>query len=163
MKTILLMRHAKSSWKNPNLADHDRPLNNRGKRDAPRMGEWLNQEDLVPDILLCSSATRAKMTVDGFLETSAFEGEVKYLRSLYHGGAEDFFEALITLPVEINYPMIIGHNPGMEYFIESICGVHERMPTSAIAVIQLSVDKWSEIHGEVKGELISLWRPKEIP
>jgi phosphohistidine phosphatase len=163
MKTILLMRHAKSSWKNPHLADHDRPLNKRGERDAPLMGEWLNQKDIIPDLILSSTALRTKMTVEGLLKTCGFEGEVKYLRSLYHGGPEDYFEALINLPEEIQYPMIVSHNPGMEYFIDLICDVQERMPTAAIAEINLPIDNWLEINDEVDGQLMNLWRPREIP
>ncbi len=163
MKTILLMRHAKSSWNNPHLTDHDRPLNKRGEHDALRMGEWLNQNNIVPDMLLCSTATRAKMTAEGFLETCAFDGKVQYLQSLYHGGPEDYFDALIALPEDIEYPMIIGHNPGMEYFLDLLCNVQEHMPTAAIAVIQLSIHNWSEINDDVEGQLINLWKPREIP
>jgi len=163
MKTILLMRHAKSSWKNPHLADHDRPLNKRGERDAPRMGEWINSEDIVPDIILCSTAKRTTMTAEGLLSACDFEGEVKYLQSLYHGGPEDYIDALVTLPEEIQCPMIISHNPGMEYFLELLCAEQEPMPTATIAVINLPIGKWSEINCEVEGQLINLWRPREIP
>jgi phosphohistidine phosphatase len=162
MKTILLMRHAKSSWKNSNLADHDRPLNKRGKRDAPRMGALLNLENLVPDTILCSTALRAKMTVEGILHTCGFEGEVSYLRSLYHGGPDDYFEALSKLQEEIQSAMIIGHNPDMEYFLDLTCDVQEHMSTSAIAIINLSTDNWSEINEEIEGELIHLWKPREL-
>ena len=90
MKTVILMRHAKSSWKDPSLPDHDRPLNKRGKRDAPRMGNLLNLEGYIPEVIYSSTAKRANLTVKGLLKTLNFEGEVTYLGSLYHGGPEDF-------------------------------------------------------------------------
>jgi phosphohistidine phosphatase len=162
MKTVLLMRHAKSSWKDPNLADHDRPLNKRGKRDATRMGNLLIEEDLTPDAIYCSTAKRAKSTVDGLLKVCDFDGEVTYTGSLYHGGSEDFFEILSNLPDEIQSVMLVGHNPDMEYFLDLICDVQEQMPTGAIAVITFSVENWDEITDEEAGELVHLWKPREL-
>ncbi len=162
MKTLLLMRHAKSSWKYPDLSDHDRPLKSRGKRDAPKMGEFLVSKDLIPQVILCSTARRAKETVEYFLRTCPFEGEVIYRRNLYHGGAEEFINAMQGLQNEINIVMIVGHNPGMEYSIEEFCGVDEFFPTTAIAYIQFEIDKWADMDSNVGGKLISLWRPKEI-
>ena len=112
------MRHAKSSWDNPKLADHERPLNKRGKRDAPRMGEHLNQEDKIPDVILSSSATRARKTVEGVLETLSFDGEVKIFDDLYHSGPRTYIELLSKLPEGINTAMVVGHNPEMDYFLE---------------------------------------------
>jgi phosphohistidine phosphatase len=162
MKTVLLMRHAKSSWKDPGLADHDRPLNKRGKRDAPRMGKLLNEEELIPDIIYCSTARRAKSTVDGLLNSCDFNGEVKYSGSLYHGGPDDFFEVLSSLPDVIQSVMLVGHNPGMEYFLDLICGVKEHMPTAAVAIISFPVENWAEIKNGEDGELVHLWKPREL-
>jgi len=162
MKTVLLMRHAKSSWKDPSLADHDRPLNKRGKRDAARMGNLLNEEYLTPDAIYCSTAKRAKSTVDGLLKTGDFDGEVTYTSSLYHGGPDDFFEILSNLPDEIQSVMLVGHNPDMEYFLDLTCDVQEHMPTAAIAVITFRVDSWAEINDEENGELVHLWKPREL-
>lgn len=162
MKTVLLMRHAKSSWKDPDLTDHDRPLNKRGKRDAPRMGNLLNIEELVPDAIYSSTAKRAVSTVKKILSTCNFEGEVTYLRSLYHGGPDDFFEILVNLPDEIQIVMLVGHNPDMEYFLDLTCDVQEHLPTAAIAVITFAIDNWSDITYEEEGNLAHLWKPREL-
>jgi phosphohistidine phosphatase len=79
MKTLLLMRHAKSSWKHPDLPDQDRPLNKRGEKDAPRMGKYLKEKELVPQVILASPAKRIKQTVDGVLEKMPFKGKVSML------------------------------------------------------------------------------------
>ena len=162
MKIVLLMRHAKSSWKDPGLADHDRPLNKRGKRDAPRMGDLLNAEDLIPDAIYCSTARRAKSTVDGLLKNCNFVGEVNYTESLYHGGPDDFFEIISNLPDEIQTVMLVGHNPDMEYFLDLTCDVQEHIPTASIAVIEFPLDNWAEITHEEEGKLVHLWKPREL-
>jgi phosphohistidine phosphatase len=76
MKSVLILRHAKSSWKHPELADHDRPLNRRGKRDAPLMGRLLKKEDLVPEIIISSTATRARSTAEAVAKSSGYKGEI---------------------------------------------------------------------------------------
>src|SRR6187431_2275879 len=83
MKTLLLMRHAKSSWKDETLDDHDRPLNKRGKREAPQMGELLRDHQLVPDYILCSSARRARKTAESVAFAAGFRGETRITSELY--------------------------------------------------------------------------------
>ena len=162
MKQLLLMRHAKSSWKELALSDHDRPLNKRGKADAPRMGEYLSSVGLVPDVILCSTAKRAKQTARFLVTECSFDGLVIYYPALYHGGTEEFIEALEGLDDEIETAMIIGHNPGMEYSLEDFCGENEVMPTAAIAYIQFEFTTWKDIGTADMGKLVALWRPKEI-
>ena len=162
MKTLLLMRHAKSSWKDVSLGDHDRPLNSRGRSAAPRMGEHLLSEGLIPDIILCSTAKRAKQTAKYLLTECPIDGGIIYLSSLYHGGTEEFIEALEELDDKIETAMIIGHNPGVEYSVEDFCGLDEVMPTAAIAYIQFEDADWKRIGAADSGKLIALWRPKEI-
>jgi phosphohistidine phosphatase len=161
MKTVLLIRHAKSSWENPSLADHDRPLNKRGQHDTLRMGKLLNEEEIVPDAIYCSTAKRAKSTVDGLLKNCNFEGEVTYLDSLYHGSPDYFFEILSNLPGEIRSVMLAGHNPDMEYFLDLICNVQEHLSTASIAVIEFPLDNWAEINDGVEGKLVHLWKPRK--
>ncbi len=162
MKTLLLMRHAKSSWSNAKLADHDRPLNDRGCTDAPKMGEWLASLDVVPELILCSTAVRAKQTVEYLLQSLPFDGEVIYSRMLYHAGDEVFSEELGRLGDEIEIAMIVGHNPGMEYAVENYTGEWDRMSTAAVVRIEFPISKWGELEDEPEGELTGLWRPKEI-
>lgn len=162
MKNVLLMRHAKSSWDDLSLSDHERPLNKRGEKDAPRMGQLLSDIDLLPDIIISSTAKRAKMTVSGLLKTCPFEGEVLYTRELYHADVEDFLSVIKKIDDNVEIVLLISHNPGGEVFLEEICDENEHMPTAAIAHMKLEVAQWSQIDSDVFGELENLWRPKEL-
>lgn len=162
MKTLLLMRHAKSSWKDMSLADHDRPLNNRGRDAAPLMGELLSSMDLVPEVILCSTARRARQTVEYLLHTLPFEGEVVYTRDLYHSSPREYLKKLRQLDDTFSIAMIVGHNPGMEFALEEFSGEWERMPTAAVARIDFQFDHWAEVDDDVSGELSGVWRPREI-
>jgi phosphohistidine phosphatase len=162
MKTLLILRHAKSSWKNSDLADHDRPLNKRGKRDAPRMGELLVREALVPDLIICSSAKRAKKTTKLLAKESGYEGEIFFERDLYAAWPEAYINALCAVPDEYERVMIVGHNPGLEDLLALLTGEAERMPTAALADISLPIEHWEELSFEVEGELRNIWRPKEL-
>ena len=162
MKTLLILRHAKSSWKDANLADHDRPLNKRGKRDAPRMGSLLREQDLIPDVILSSSAERAYKTAEAAADESGFEGEVILSRDLYSFGPEPYLAYLANLPDEYERVMVVGHNPAMEELLEELTGEYQRFPTAALALVQLPIENWSEIGESEGGRLANLWRPKEL-
>jgi phosphohistidine phosphatase len=162
MKTLLILRHAKSSWKDASLADHDRPLKKRGKRDAPRMGQLLRQEDLLPDLVVSSTAKRARITAERVMEESGYEGEILLSRDLYAFGAEPYLETLSELPQEYDRVMVVGHNPGMEELIELLTGEYQRFPTAALAQIELPIESWRQIDDDCEGRLVNLWRPKEL-
>ncbi|MFC1936368.1 histidine phosphatase family protein [Chloroflexota bacterium] len=162
MKTLLLMRHAKSSWKDISLSDHQRPLNKRGQRDAPRMGSFIAQEDLAPDTILCSTAKRARLTAELFLETCSFDGEVVYSDSLYHASPSTYLDVLESLSSEIESAMIVGHNPEMDYFLDYYCSYNDHMTTANIAYIQFDIDTWSELSQNTEGKVIRIWRPREL-
>lgn len=163
MKTLLLLRHAKSSWKNTRLADHDRPLNQRGKQDAPRMGKHLLRNDLVPDLILSSTAERASATAEAAALESDFQGEIIYTRRLYHAWFETYIEELRHLPDRYDRVMLVGHNPGMEELVEEITGSYESMPTAALAQIELPINSWGDVDEGIEGRLVNLWRPKDLP
>jgi phosphohistidine phosphatase len=162
MKTLLLMRHAKSSWKDSDLADHERPLNKRGRSDAPRMGQVLCDRELVPQRILCSSALRARQTAEAVANTTGFQGEVSYLDRLYLAEADEYIAALRELPDTIERVLIIGHNPGLETVLQMLSGRIESLPTAVIAYLVLPVRQWSEVSPETDGELIEIWSPKEL-
>jgi len=162
MKTLLALRHAKSSWKDSSLSDHDRPLNKRGKNDAPRIGALLAREELIPDLIIASTAKRAANTAERVAESSGYLGEILYSRYLYGAGPEDMLEVLNELATDQNCVMIVGHNPGMEDLVEEFADNWERMPTSALAQIELAVGQWSNLKLETSGKLIRVWRPKEM-
>lgn len=162
MKTLLILRHAKSSWKKPGLADRDRPLNKRGKRDAPRMGQLLEQQELVPDLIVTSPAKRARLTAEIVAQNSGYEGEIRLEPGFYMGDPEAYLEALRHLPDEIHTAMVVGHNPGLEELLEELVMEPERLPTAALARVDLPVQSWQELDDEVVGELVNLWRPREL-
>ncbi len=162
MKTLLVLRHAKSSWKDLSLSDHDRPLNKRGKRDAPRMGALLRREDLIPDLIISSSAKRAKKTAQAVSEGCGYEDEIIYTRDLYHAWPEAFVSVLRKVSDNFRCVMIVGHNPGLEELVEDFSGERVRMPTAALAQIDLKVNSWPDIVLDGEGKLSNIWRPKEI-
>lgn len=162
MKTLLILRHAKSSWDNARLIDHDRPLNNRGKADAPRMGRLLRDEGLTPDLIISSSAKRALATAEAAALAADYEDELKVTRDFYHASPEDYLAVLRQLDDAYERVLIVGHNPGMEELVELLTGSWERLPTAALAQVQLPIAHWRELTEETEGNLIDLWRPKEL-
>lgn len=162
MKTLLLMRHAKSSWENSALSDHDRPLNKRGESACRLMGTFLGEQDLIPDRIICSTAVRARKTVEGLLETLPFADDIDYTRDLYHADVDTMLEQLQLLPDDIEISMLVGHNPGMDDFLDIICDEQEHMPTAAIAEIKFDISHWHDLTDRTSAELKNLWKPKEI-
>lgn len=114
MKTLLMMRHAKSSWKDASMADQERPLNKRGRRDAPRMGQRLQDAGLFPQSILSSTAERARQTATAVADATGFEGEIHFDATLYAAAPEAYLAALRGVPAETRVALLIGHNPGLE-------------------------------------------------
>jgi len=162
MKTLLLMRHAKSSWKHPDNPDDERPLNKRGKKDAPLMGNLIKEKELIPQCILCSTAKRATETADLVLKTLEFKGEVDYLDSFYMAEPNVYLEGLHSLPDEIERVMVIGHNPGLEGLLQILIGRVESLPTGSIAHIVLPVNQWKELNLDIEGELVEKISPEDL-
>ncbi len=162
MKTLLILRHAKSSWKHAELADHERPLNKRGQRDAPRMGQLVAEEGLTPDLILSSSAVRARRTAVAVADNCGYDDEVEVTRDFYHGDVETFLQVLRRLPERYESVMVVGHNPGLEELLEALTGDYERLPTAALAQVRLPAGSWAELDEEVEGELVDLWLPRNL-
>ena len=162
MKTLLVLRHAKSSWKDDNLPDRERPLNKRGQEDAPKMGELLRRQNVIPDLVLSSTAQRARSTAELATDACGYEGQVEYKDELYSFEAEPYLNALSRLADAGQCVMIVGHNPAMEELVEALTGEYLPMPTAALAQIELPVEHWSKLSKHRNGRLVNLWRPKEI-
>jgi phosphohistidine phosphatase len=162
MKTLLILRHAKSSWKDDMLADHDRPLNRRGKEDAPRMGALLAEEGLIPDVILSSTAKRARSTADTVAESSGYDGEIVYTRDLYHADPESYLYVLRAQPASHESVMVVGHNPGLEELVDVLTGESQRLPTCALVQVSLPLEGWEALTDETEGTLVNIWRPREI-
>lgn len=162
MKTLLLMRHAKSSWDNDRLADFERPLNERGRHDAPRMGKLLRSHDLVPDLIISSSAKRAASTAEIVAETVSYDGDIRLADDLYLAEPGQYVLLARQAPAEVDTLMFVGHNPGIEELVEWLTGEAERMPTAAVACVRLSIADWSQLQAAGKHEKVEVWRPREL-
>ncbi|MBE2222826.1 MAG: histidine phosphatase family protein [Anaerolineae bacterium] len=162
MKTLLILRHAKSSWENANLTDYERPLTSRGKQDAPRMGRLLLENDLTPDLIISSSAERALTTAELVALNSGYEQEITVTRQLYHGDPEDYLEIVREKGGPHGRVMVVGHNPGLEALVEELTSSYQIMPTAALVQVNLPIDSWADFTDDVSGELVGVWRPKEL-
>lgn len=156
------MRHAKSSWDAPELSDHDRPLNRRGKRDAPRMAQWLFEYGIIPDRIVSSTAKRARKTAEEIANRCGIAERLELNRELYFGDPESWVELLRDTETEAACVMLVGHNPGLEDFLEQLTGLYERLPTAAIAHVELPAETWREFRIEGGGRLVTVQRPKEL-
>ena len=162
-KTLLLMRHAKSSWKEEDLKDIDRPLNKRGKKDAPMMAKLLKKENLLPDLVLCSSAKRSRHTVRAmFEELDIPEDIVVELDSLYLAEPQAYLEAIHEQSENAHCILVVGHNPGLEALAQVLTDSVVSLPTATIAEIKLPIKKWSDLSEETKGTLQNVWKPKGL-
>ena len=163
MKTLLILRHAKSSWDDSSLDDRDRPLNARGRRDAPRVGDLLRDERLTPDLIITSDAVRAHATAVAVAEAAGHTRDIVADSLLYHASPEDILAVLETVDdASGNTVMIVGHNPGLEDLIEQLTGERHDMPTAALAQLALPISSWGELSASTRATLVNLWRPKEL-
>ncbi|WKK85194.2 histidine phosphatase family protein [Marivirga arenosa] len=141
MKKLLIVRHAKSSWDNPSLNDYDRPLNDRGKRDAPKMSFWLSKKANV-DLILSSGARRALDTAKAFQATLHSPLEID--DKLYHASSKQLLSIIKSVDDEINSLMIVSHNPGINDLVHYLnSGFQENVPTCGILHFDFEVKKWS--------------------
>ena len=163
MRTLLLMRHAKSSRDDPQLEDHDRPLNARGLQDAPRMGALLRTMGLIPDSIFSSTALRALRTARLVARECRFDKALVATDDLYHASENDLREQIRQLPDSDTLVLCVGHNPGLEDFLSSWIGQYVRMPTAAIARLSFDQDAWPEIADHASATLVDLWRPRDLP
>jgi len=160
MKILFILRHAKSSWSDADLADFDRPLNDRGMRAAPFMGELMKREGFEPPIILSSPALRAKRTAAAVKNSAGLSAEIRLEHQIYEASPHSLRQIVSALDDKHDSAMLVGHNPGIEGLIRYLTGRLEPMPTAALAVIQLEIDEWASIDDGC-GELRKIYRPKE--
>jgi phosphohistidine phosphatase len=163
MKTLLVLRHAKSSWKHAETSDHDRPLNKRGKRDAPRMGRLVASRGLRPDVIVSSTAKRARRTADEVARHSGYEGAVQLERHLYLASPDEIVDVVRSVAGTARRVMVVAHNPGLEDLVARLAGRPETLPTAALAEIRLAIRSWKRLELSSAGTLAGLWRPRELP
>ena len=161
MKTLTLIRHAKSSWENDSLRDFDRPLNDRGKHDAPMMAKRLSQKGLMPDIMLSSPAKRAKKTALIMADIIGYDtDEILFDDRLYLAGIAELIYFILEHNNGADHIMMFGHNPGITEFSNFLaaCDI-VNVPTCGIITIQFDMDSWETIES-TKGNLVSFDYPK---
>ena len=144
MKTLILIRHAKSSWENRNISDFERGLNDRGKRDAPFMAGILKEKKINIDLILSSPAVRAFKTAKIFArELEIEEKEIIINENIYEAGRKDLLKVLMETNDSINNLMLFGHNPGLTYLSNYLCDYEtDNIPTCGIVCMQLDFDSW---------------------
>lgn len=162
MKTLFLLRHAKSSWKDDSLGDHDRPLNKRGQKDAPAMGKLMKKLGIEPDLILSSSAVRARETARLATEAAEYPGKVGLRDDLYSFEPGPFLNALTNLDDKVDTIMLVGHNPAMEEMLAGLTGEFHPLPTAALVQIQLPIEHWKDVSFGMQAGLVGIWRPKEL-
>ena len=160
MKKLFLMRHAKSSWVNADLADFYRPLNERGQKAAPFMGELMRKNQILPDLIISSPARRAKQTAIFVKESAQIKQEIQFDERIYEASPHKLLYILSEVADKLESVLIVGHNPGMEGLLKILTGEIQSMPTAALAIIELDINSWSEIKAD-SGKLIKLIRPKD--
>jgi len=171
MRTLFLLRHAKSSWDDPSLEDFDRPLAPRGIDAAPRMGAYLEAKGLRPDLVLCSPALRARQTWSLVARALGGRVQVKELQGLYPGTPSRLLEALRRASHDDARVMLVGHNPGLENLAMALAGprskpkamarLRSKFPTCALAEIAFEAQRWSEVD-RGSGRLKRFVRPKDL-
>lgn len=168
MRTLYLLRHAKSSWDDPSLADYDRPLAPRGQRAMPYVADHLRAEGIVPDVVLCSSARRTRETLDRLGDAIPAGCGVRVEDELYDADAEALLERLQALPDGEHRAMVIGHNPAIRQLALLLAASGERVdrmarkfPTAALATLDASIAAWSDLAPGCAG-LTGFVRPKDL-
>ena len=161
MKTLYLVRHAKSSWDNANQSDHDRPLNPRGERDAPRMGKRLRKRKDRPEVIISSSAVRAQTTARILATAMDYPtSDIAIDERLYGAEPEDVLSIIGDLDGGIDCAMLVGHNPTFTALINALgrCDF-DNVPTCGMAVLTFPVDSWKDI-ATIQGTLVDFDFPK---
>lgn len=170
MKTLYLLRHAKSDWGNPNLPDHDRPLNERGIKASKRIGELFEKQRIRPDLVLCSPARRTRQTLNLIAEETGRDYDIRFEKGLYETSADQILAIIQRLPDNAKSVLIIGHNPGLEMLThdlihsgkpQALARLNEKFPAGALAVLTFDTKHWEDV-APAGGALEDFVTPKEM-
>lgn len=152
MKTLLLIRHAKSSWGDLSLPDFERPLNERGKADAPKMAKRIYKKKISLDLLVSSPAKRAKKTAEIFAEQYGIKkSDILFVPELYHASDDTYYRVIASLSRKSNSIAIFSHNPGITEFANRLTDKRiDNMPTCAVFAVRADIEDWSEFEQSSK-------------
>jgi len=171
MRTLYLLRHAKSSWADPALGDHDRPLNARGLEACGRLAQYFRREGVAPELVLCSTAERTRATLHGIFPGLPVPLDVRYEPALYLAEARAILTQLQAVPATVGKVMVIGHNPGLEDFAALILAdeksdnpawADEKFPTGGFAAFSLEIADWTGL-APGSGRLFLYAVPRTLP
>ena len=161
MKTLITLRHAKSSHEDGSLKDIDRPLNERGNSDAKLMGGVIRKRRIQPDLIVASPAERVRQTADLTLKAARLKVGLTFDKRIYEASALGLFKVLMDIDDTSNTVMLIGHNPGLEDLLERLTGEAITLPTAALAAAELNIEHWTEVRTGA-GKLTLRVTPKEL-
>jgi phosphohistidine phosphatase len=161
-RRLYLLRHAKSSWDQPELPDHDRPLAGRGRRATKALRRYLLEHDIAPELVLCSTARRARETLER-IEPALGAPTVRHEPALYAAGARALLDRLRHVPDAVASVMLVGHDPGIEELAETLTGgpVASKFPTAALATLELPGASWRDT-GPATAKLIAFVSPRDL-
>ena len=155
MKKLYLLRHAKSSWDNPTLEDFDRPLNNRGKNQLQFMKKYILKNLISPELILCSSSKRTKLTHDGIFDENT---ATIFMDDLYHASAKEILNIIKKTNNKIDSIMVISHNPGLNELVYNLINYNENIQTCSLVEIDVNTHMWCEIN-ENNSKFVSYTNP----
>jgi phosphohistidine phosphatase len=160
VKTLILVRHAKSSWKHPDLPDRLRPLNKRGQRDAPMMGERLAKREIEPDLIVSSPATRAILTAETIAREIDYpEEDIRADERLYGASSFELIKIIQELGDHLDHVMLLGHNPGLTDLANDLGCDIDNIPTCGVVELEFDIDSWATV-GDVDPTHIDFDYPK---
>jgi len=161
MRSLVIMRHAKASFKNAGIKDGKRPLTKKGEKSAAEIANKINERELFPQMILTSTAIRAIQTAEIVAKIIDFNGEIQHEKGLYMAEADEIIKILRELPDELERVLVIGHNPGLESMIPMLTDQIKDLPTAGVAYLSLPISHWKELNSKTEAELVELWRPQK--
>jgi len=170
VKRLTVLRHAKSSWKDRELDDFDRPLNGRGRKAARRMGQEIADRGLRFDFVLASPAARVRQTLDGVSEHHRLDAPLHLEPRIYMARVAELMELIGTVPDDMSSVLLVGHNTSAERLVAKLAvdddtglrrRVEEKFPTAALAAIELPIESWKDVQPE-SGRLVELIYPTDL-
>jgi len=161
-KILMLMRHGKSSWKEKELKDFDRPLKKRGIASSETIGKLLKASGMTPDLIFSSPAKRASETAELVVKEIDYDKDIQYIDSFYMGEPEDYIQPLKELDNDVKRVLLIGHNPGLEALLQILEGKVNVLSTGSLACLELELKHWQNLNPSTVGELVTFWDPDEL-
>ena len=167
-RRLFLLRHAKSSWDDPSINDHDRPLAPRGRRAAARIAGYATKTGIRPDLILCSSAMRARQTLERIAPSLGRDAETRIERSLYGASEDRILERVHAIPDDVDSVMMIGHNPAVQDLALLLANegplrirLADKFPTAGLATLAFGRIRWKDLDSE-SGELVDFVVPRRL-